>query len=169
MSVKNAVRTTTVLLAAVLLTRGLPRPAVALLLDVPAEVAWERKREQFDVDQPKMLGVKRFAGQFVTGGSILVRQRGTLFLGFAFGMSGMAGAGGTSGMAGELRQAFLVNPYDTEGTAGAIHLFGTVASAFWIHIVACLAAAAVLILVRDPLAAISSSLARGCPARARPT
>jgi large subunit ribosomal protein L27 len=29
--------------------------------------------------QPKMLGVKRFAGQFVTGGSILVRQRGTKF------------------------------------------------------------------------------------------
>ena len=25
------------------------------------------------------LGVKRFAGQFVTGGSILVRQRGTVF------------------------------------------------------------------------------------------
>ena len=29
--------------------------------------------------QPKMLGVKRFAGQYVTGGSILVRQRGTKF------------------------------------------------------------------------------------------
>jgi len=29
--------------------------------------------------QPKMLGVKRFAGQLVTGGSILVRQRGTKF------------------------------------------------------------------------------------------
>jgi len=29
--------------------------------------------------QPKMLGVKRFAGQFVTGGSIIVRQRGTKF------------------------------------------------------------------------------------------
>ena len=29
--------------------------------------------------QPKMLGVKRFDGQFVTGGSILVRQRGTKF------------------------------------------------------------------------------------------
>jgi large subunit ribosomal protein L27 len=29
--------------------------------------------------QPKMLGVKRFAGQIVTGGSILVRQRGTKF------------------------------------------------------------------------------------------
>ncbi len=28
---------------------------------------------------PKMLGVKRFAGQFVTAGSILVRQRGTRF------------------------------------------------------------------------------------------
>jgi len=26
-----------------------------------------------------MLGVKRFAGQFVTGGSTLVRQRGTRF------------------------------------------------------------------------------------------
>jgi large subunit ribosomal protein L27 len=29
--------------------------------------------------KPKMLGVKRFDGQFVTGGSILVRQRGTRF------------------------------------------------------------------------------------------
>jgi large subunit ribosomal protein L27 len=29
--------------------------------------------------KPKMLGVKRFAGQIVTAGSILVRQRGTRF------------------------------------------------------------------------------------------
>jgi large subunit ribosomal protein L27 len=29
--------------------------------------------------QPKMLGVKRFAGEFVTGGTIIVRQRGTRF------------------------------------------------------------------------------------------
>jgi len=29
--------------------------------------------------QPKMLGVKRGDGQFVTGGSIIVRQRGTRF------------------------------------------------------------------------------------------
>lgn len=28
---------------------------------------------------PQYLGVKRFAGQYVTGGSILVRQRGTVF------------------------------------------------------------------------------------------
>lgn len=28
---------------------------------------------------PKYLGVKRFSGQWVTGGSILVRQRGTRF------------------------------------------------------------------------------------------
>jgi large subunit ribosomal protein L27 len=28
---------------------------------------------------PQMLGVKRFAGQLVTGGSIIVRQRGTRF------------------------------------------------------------------------------------------
>jgi large subunit ribosomal protein L27 len=27
--------------------------------------------------QPKMLGVKRFAGQFVQAGEVLVRQRGT--------------------------------------------------------------------------------------------
>ena len=29
---------------------------------------------------PKMLGVKRFDGQFVSAGTILVRQRGTRFL-----------------------------------------------------------------------------------------
>jgi large subunit ribosomal protein L27 len=29
--------------------------------------------------QPKMLGVKAFGGQAVTGGSIIVRQRGTKF------------------------------------------------------------------------------------------
>ena len=29
--------------------------------------------------QPKMLGVKRFSGQFVSGGEIIVRQRGTKF------------------------------------------------------------------------------------------
>ena len=29
--------------------------------------------------QPKFLSVKRFAGQYVLGGSILVRQRGTRF------------------------------------------------------------------------------------------
>ena len=29
--------------------------------------------------QPKMLGVKRFAGQWVPAGSILVRQQGTRF------------------------------------------------------------------------------------------
>ncbi len=29
--------------------------------------------------QPKMLGVKRHAGEFVTGGTIIVRQRGTRF------------------------------------------------------------------------------------------
>jgi large subunit ribosomal protein L27 len=29
--------------------------------------------------QPKMLGVKRFAGENVSGGTIIVRQRGTKF------------------------------------------------------------------------------------------
>lgn len=27
----------------------------------------------------KMLGIKRYSGQFVTGGTIIVRQRGTVF------------------------------------------------------------------------------------------
>ncbi len=36
---------------------------------------------------PQMLGVKRFGGQFVKAGNILVRQRGSVFLpGFNVGM-----------------------------------------------------------------------------------
>ena len=39
--------------------------------------------------QPKMLGVKRFAGQWVSAGSILVRQRGTRFRpGYNVGLGG---------------------------------------------------------------------------------
>ncbi|MHA6668914.1 MFS transporter [Homoserinimonas sp. A447] len=58
-----------------------------------------------------------------------------------------------SSLGGIFRFGYFIGPFIT---AGAIHLFGTVASAFWIHIVACLAAAAVLILVRDPTAAFGT-------------
>jgi MFS family permease len=58
-----------------------------------------------------------------------------------------------SSLGGIFRFGYFVGPFLT---AGAIHLFGTVASAVWIHIVACLAAAGVLILVRDPTAAFGT-------------
>lgn len=58
-----------------------------------------------------------------------------------------------SSLGGVFRFGYFVGPLIT---AGAIHLFGTVASAFWIHIVACLAAAGVLVLVRDPTAAFGT-------------
>ena len=45
---------------------------------------------------PQMLGVKRFGGQFVTAGSILVRQRGTRFKpGANVGLGGGALSGAT--------------------------------------------------------------------------
>jgi len=58
-----------------------------------------------------------------------------------------------SSLGGIFRFGYFLGPFIT---AGAIHLFGTVSSAFWIHIVACLAAAVVLILVRDPTAAFGA-------------
>lgn len=58
-----------------------------------------------------------------------------------------------SSLGGIFRFGYFVGPFLT---AGAIHLFGTVASAFWIHVVACLAAAGILILVRDPTAAFGA-------------
>ncbi|TBN57232.1 MFS transporter [Glaciihabitans arcticus] len=52
-----------------------------------------------------------------------------------------------STLGGIFRFGFFVGPFLT---ALAIELTGTAASAFWIHIVACLAAAALLIALRDP-------------------
>jgi MFS family permease len=59
-----------------------------------------------------------------------------------------------SSLGGILRFGFFVGPFIT---AGAIYLFGTVESAFWIHLVACLAAAGVLILAPDPTAAFDAA------------
>ncbi len=52
-----------------------------------------------------------------------------------------------SSLGGIFRFGYFIGPFIT---AGAIHLFGTIESAFWIHIVACLAAAGILVAVRDP-------------------
>lgn len=56
-------------------------------------------------------------------------------------------------LGGIFRFGYFFGPFIT---ALAIHLFGDVSTAFWIHIVACLAAAAVLLTVRDPAAAFGA-------------
>ena len=55
-----------------------------------------------------------------------------------------------STLGGTMRAGMFVGPFIS---AGAIHLTGATQSAFYIHIVACLAAALVLILLRDPMKA----------------
>ncbi|TQL48581.1 MFS transporter [Homoserinimonas aerilata] len=55
-----------------------------------------------------------------------------------------------STLGGVFRCGYFVGPFIT---AGVIHLFGSVETAFWIHIVACLASVAVLTLGREPSAA----------------
>jgi MFS family permease len=64
-----------------------------------------------------------------------------------------------STLGGTFRAGFFIGPFIT---AGVIHLTGTAASAFWIHIVACLAAALMLLLLRDPGASFGAvTTARG--------
>jgi MFS family permease len=53
-----------------------------------------------------------------------------------------------STLGGVFRAGFFVGPFLT---AGAIALTGDAASAFWIHIVCCVAAAAVLLVLSDPI------------------
>ncbi|MBF4615165.1 MFS transporter [Curtobacterium sp. VKM Ac-1376] len=52
-----------------------------------------------------------------------------------------------SSLGGVFRFGYFVGPFLA---AGVIHLTGSTRSAFWIHIVCCLAAAAVLLVLRDP-------------------
>jgi MFS family permease len=52
-----------------------------------------------------------------------------------------------STLGGTFRAGTFIGPFIT---AGIIHLTGTVQSAFYIHVIACLAAAVVLLLLRDP-------------------
>ena len=52
-----------------------------------------------------------------------------------------------STLGGTFRAGFFIGPFIT---AGVIHLTGTAASAFWIHIVCCIGAAVMLMLLRDP-------------------
>ena len=52
-----------------------------------------------------------------------------------------------SSLGGVFRFGYFVGPFIA---AGVIHLTGTTSSAFWIHVVCCLAAAVVLLVLRDP-------------------
>ncbi|MET4580690.1 MFS family permease [Conyzicola nivalis] len=52
-----------------------------------------------------------------------------------------------STLGGTFRAGFFIGPFIT---AAVIHLTGTAASAFWIHIVCCIGAAVMLMLLRDP-------------------
>jgi len=64
-----------------------------------------------------------------------------------------------STLGGTFRAGAFIGPFIT---AAVIQVTGTASSAFWIHIVACLAAAVTLMLLRDPTAAFGSvTTARG--------
>jgi MFS family permease len=52
-----------------------------------------------------------------------------------------------SSLGGVFRFGYFVGPFLA---AGVIHLTGTTQSAFWVHIVCCLGAAVVLLVIRDP-------------------
>jgi MFS family permease len=69
-----------------------------------------------------------------------------------------------SSLGGVFRFGYFVGPFLA---AGVVHLTGTTQSAFWIHVVCCLAAAVVLLVLRDPVTG-----ARGLrlpPRASRPT
>ncbi|PYY35404.1 MULTISPECIES: MFS transporter [unclassified Curtobacterium] len=69
-----------------------------------------------------------------------------------------------SSLGGVFRFGYFVGPFLA---AGVIHLTGTTQSAFWVHVVCCLGAAVVLLVIRDPATGVRG-LQR--PARAsRPT
>jgi MFS family permease len=52
-----------------------------------------------------------------------------------------------SSLGGVFRFGYFVGPFLA---AGVIHLTGTTQSAFWVHVACCLAAAVVLLVIRDP-------------------
>jgi len=56
-----------------------------------------------------------------------------------------------SSLGGVFRLGYFVGPFLS---AGAIHLTGSTQSAFWIHVVGCLGAAGVLLVLRDPTAVL---------------
>ena len=50
-----------------------------VLLHPDPTLSWIRNGTTYELLNPKMLGVKVFSGQTVSGGEIIVRQRGTQF------------------------------------------------------------------------------------------
>ncbi|MET3453332.1 MFS transporter [Curtobacterium sp. 1544] len=69
-----------------------------------------------------------------------------------------------SSLGGVFRFGYFVGPFIA---AGVVHLTGTTQSAFWIHIVCCLLAAVVLLVLRDP--ATGARGFRKPPRASRPT
>ncbi|MCU1425527.1 MAG: transporter [Microbacteriaceae bacterium] len=69
-----------------------------------------------------------------------------------------------STLGGIFRAGFFIGPFIT---AAAIHLTGTATSAFWIHIACCLAAALLLVTLRDPTATFGVTRVVGSPVAAR--
>lgn len=69
-----------------------------------------------------------------------------------------------SSLGGVFRFGYFVGPFIA---AGVVHLTGTTQSAFWIHVVCCLLAAVVLLVLRDP--ATGARGFRKPPRASRPT
>ncbi len=67
-----------------------------------------------------------------------------------------------STLGGIFRAGAFIGPFIT---AGVLHLVAEPAVAFWIHIVACLGAAAVLLIVRDPTEELAAARAPGADGR----
>jgi MFS family permease len=65
-----------------------------------------------------------------------------------------------SSLGGVFRFGYFVGPFIA---AGVTHLTGTSQSAFWIHVICCLGAAAVLVVLRDP---VTGRRGLGLPSRA---
>ncbi|KQO62930.1 MFS transporter [Curtobacterium sp. Leaf261] len=71
-----------------------------------------------------------------------------------------------SSLGGVFRFGYFVGPFLS---AGVTHLTGSTQSAFWIHVVCCLAAAAVLLVLRDPVDGSRGFRVRHRPSSPAPT
>lgn len=98
---------------------------------------------------PFALGVGIFLVGLANAVFLLARHAFmTSFVRFSHRARALSSLGGIS------RFGYFLGPFIT---VGAIQVFGTVSSAFWIHIVACLGAAVILVVARDPSDAFNIS------------
>lgn len=91
---------------------------------------------------PWVLGVGIFLIGLATAVFVLARHAFmTSFVPVAFRARALSTLGGSH------RLGLFIGPF---AAAAAIHLTGTTLSAFWVHVAGCLAAAALLVFLRDP-------------------